>query len=421
MNPGASRPAPRLEAAIGQATVVVFVGNVIARGLGFLFPLVLARVTAREDFALVYFYVNAGFFVGELVLAGYPTALTRYLAAPGSVPRGTWLIAAMAGGLPLLIASFGAAWLFAGNADASPGLLALVVMGLTLDAYYFAVLRGLGRFRLLVAYRIAANLAQIVLLVIASSAGLVVVELAVAVYTLVYLLPIVAIEAWRAPLRSLLTGLSEVRVPIGVLTRFAIPALISGTAYAAIQGLDVYFVRVLVPEGLADYAGARALAMPMSLVPFAVGVVLLPRVAAADPTIRTGLLARALAVVIGVDVLAVLGYMVLGPLVTSIVYPASFAGIPEVLPWLAVAMGATGTYSILSQWWMGIARPIPPAIALTTGAVAAVGAHLAFDQRFGSVGAAWAMGTGATVALALLGMATVLTTQAGPGRGRMAS
>lgn len=422
MNAARNGPARRLGAA-GQATVVVFVGNVIARGLGFLFPLVLARVTAREDFALVYFYVNTGFFVGELVLAGYPTALTRYLAAPGSVARGTWVVAALAGGGPLLLGSFAAAWLFAGNADASPGLLALVVVGLSVDAYYFAVLRGLGRFGLLVGYRIAANLAQIALLVVAASAGLATVELAVAIYAVVYLLPILVIESWRAPLRSLLTGFGELRVPIGVLTRFAIPALISGTAYAAIQGLDVYFVRALVPDGLADYAGARALAMPMSLVPFAVGVVLLPRVAAADPAHRTGLLTRSLAVVIGLDALAVLGYVVLGPLVTSIVYPTSFTGIPAILPWLAVAMGATGTYSILSQWWMGIGRPVPPAIALTIGALAAVGAHLIFDQRFGSVGAAWAMGAGAAVALAVLGLTTVLaaTSGSGTGPGHMAS
>ena len=74
---------------------MVFGGNVAARALGFLFPVVLARATGRADFALVYFFVNTGFFVGELVLAGFPTALTRYLAAPGTVERGTWLLASI--------------------------------------------------------------------------------------------------------------------------------------------------------------------------------------------------------------------------------------------------------------------------------------------------------------------------------------
>jgi O-antigen/teichoic acid export membrane protein len=233
----------------------------------------------------------------------------------------------------------------------------------------------------------------------------------------VYLLPILAIESWRAPLRSLLHATSglQLRRPLGALTRFAIPALVSGTAYAAIQGLDVYFVRTLAPEGLADYAGARALAMPMSLVPFAIGVVLLPRVAAADPAARAGLLARALTTVLALDALAVLGYVVLGPLVTSIVYPASFSGIPEVLPWLAAAMGVTGTYSILSQWWMGTGRPGPAAIALTIGAIVAVGAHLVLDPIHGPVGAAWAMALGAAIALAVLGAATIVAIRRGSG------
>jgi O-antigen/teichoic acid export membrane protein len=153
----------------------------------------------------------------------------------------------------------------------------------------------------------------------------------------------------------------------------------------------------------------------MSLVPFAIGVVLLPRVAAADPGSRGGLLARALTIGIGLNALAVVGYVALGPLVSSIVYPASFTGIPEVLPWLAVAMGVTGAYSILSQWWMGTGRPIPPAVALSIGAAAAVMAHLVFDPTFGSIGAAWAMGLGSAIALGVLGTATIVVNGSGSG------
>ena len=41
-----------------SATALVFVGNTLARGLGFLFPIVLAHSMDRHDFALVYLFIN---------------------------------------------------------------------------------------------------------------------------------------------------------------------------------------------------------------------------------------------------------------------------------------------------------------------------------------------------------------------------
>ena len=64
-----------------SATALVFVGNTLARGLGFLFPIVLAHSMDRHDFALVYLFINMGFFTGELVLTGFPTAMARQIAS----------------------------------------------------------------------------------------------------------------------------------------------------------------------------------------------------------------------------------------------------------------------------------------------------------------------------------------------------
>jgi O-antigen/teichoic acid export membrane protein len=405
---GSAAPVARVRGA-WSATAVVFVGNVVARGLGFLFPLVLARAVPRDDFALVYFYIATGFFVGELVLAGFPTSLTRYLAAPGDATRGAWFVSSIAAGVPLLIASIAAGWLFAGRADADPRLLALIVIGLTIDAYYFGALRGLGRFGLLAGYRIGANLAQIVLLVVLWVLGVATVPLAVAIYALTYVVPIVVIELSDGPVRGILGSSARVaRARLGPLTRFAIPALVSGTAYAAIMGLDVYFVRLLAPEDLADYSAARALAMPMSLVPFAIGVVLMPRVAGSDEAARERLLRQALVATAAAAAAAVVGYVLLAPAVVALVYPAGFEGAAAIAPTLAAAMGMVGIYSVLSQWWMGRGRPVTPAVSLVVGAIAAAIAHLVLDPTAGGIGAAWAMTLGASVAIVLLGGITVL-------------
>ena len=48
-------------------TAVIFVGNLVARGLGFLFPVIVARVLGRDDFAIASFVISTGFFAGELI------------------------------------------------------------------------------------------------------------------------------------------------------------------------------------------------------------------------------------------------------------------------------------------------------------------------------------------------------------------
>ena len=69
--------------------------------------------------------------------------------------RASWVSSALVAGLPLAGVSLLAGAALALAADAPPGLMALMVAGLSLDAYYFGLLRGLRRFGMLAAYRVA--------------------------------------------------------------------------------------------------------------------------------------------------------------------------------------------------------------------------------------------------------------------------
>ena len=333
-------------AGIGRArtslppALVVFVGNLVARGLGFLFPVVLANVLGRPEFATAVFLINTGFFAGELILTGFPTAMTRFLAAEREAgARRSWIVAAVVGGLPLLVLSVALGSVLAMRGDAPVGLLALVIVGLTIDAYYFGLLRGLRRFGWLAVYRVAANLAQLLIILALAFFGGADLSLGivVAVYSLIYLLPIAVIELVDGPGRTALAGAPDRtrgRIDGGrlvALTRFAIPALISGTAYGAILGFDVFFVRIFAPEELADYAAARSLAVPMLLVPFALSVVLLPQVAAATGAEVRRLLRRALGIAVAAAVAGWLAYLLVGPTLVSLILPPSYAAAVEPL------------------------------------------------------------------------------------------
>ncbi len=407
-----------------RPAALVFVGNAVARGLGFLYPVLLARVVDKPEFALVIFFINTGFFVGELVLTGYPTALTRALAAEtGASRRGSWLSSALVGGGPLLVLSVATGVVLAWRADADPLLLAVVVVGLSIDAYYFGLLRGLQRYVLLVGYRISANLAQLVLLALAAIVGLASEQVAVVIYAFVYLVPILIFELIWRPIRTGFSGHARpTRAMVRDLTLFAVPALVSGTAYGAIVGFDVFFVRTLAPSALADYGAARTLALPMSLVPFAISVVLLPRVAAAGAVAQRHLLRTALLVVTGASVAGWLGYVVAGPFFIRLVFPPSYVAAEGLLPVLVPAIALVGIYSVLSQWWLGIGRPTVPAVSLTIGAVVTIAGHLTLTAHLGAPGAALSIIIGILTAILLLGAATLRMdvgqrpTQGGPRR-----
>jgi O-antigen/teichoic acid export membrane protein len=337
--------------------------------------------------------------------------MTRALAAEDDdAERAGWLVASVLGGLPLLVASSALGIVLALRADAPTSLIVVVILGLTIDAYYFALLRGLRRFTLLTVYRVGANLAQILVLVALAASGTATLASVVVLYGLVYLVPIVVIEIAAGPGRRLArASVRGVRNRLPGLTRFAIPALVSGTAYGAVLGFDVFFVRLFAPEALADYAAARSLAVPMLLVPFALGVVLLPRAAASDVD-RPGqarLLVRAVAITLAAAGGAWVGYLLLGGAVIDLVFPPSYADARAPLMTLVPAIGLVGTYSILSQWTLGVGRPWTAAVALGVGALVTLAGHAVATAQLGAPGAGLAIAAGAMTAIVVNALDTV--------------
>lgn len=395
---------------LSRSVGTVFMGNVVARGLGFLFPLVVAHNLNVQDFATTYFLINSGFFVAELVTASYPTAMIRRVAAEDVSSRGTWILGAGLGGIPMLALAVATGAVVASVGSAPPLLMSMVLLGLSIDIYFFGVLSGLQRFGLLAAYRVAANLTQILLLVGLLALGVRSLTVVIAVYSFVYVLPIMAIEALYAPLRTTLRGARKpTRSEIAQLTRFAIPSLAAGLAYGGVLGLDVMMVRLLDPAALPAYSAARTLALPMMLVPLAIGVVVLPSAAARAPAEQTRLLLRALLATAVLSVAAVGAYLTLGSRLVDALFPSSFQDAIDPLRALSPALGLFGIYTVLSQWSLGVGRPVAPAVSLSCGASCGLVAHLLLTGRHGAVGAALALGIGAAVALLLLGAATLTT------------
>lgn len=392
------------QAALWKSAAIVFAGNTVARALGFAFPVVLAHLLNRDDFALAYFFINGGFFVAEFVTASYATAVIRHIASETEPTRqGTWLMAALVRGAPMLFLAAIVGESVSAVAGAPPLLMTVMVIGLSIDIYYFGALSGLQKFGTLVGYRTAANLAQLVLLAVLAYLAVDSVPTVVTLYALVYLVPIVVIETLRGPVRSVLkTAHRPTRADFSALTRFAVPALVAGLAYGGVLGLDVVLVRLLATDELATYGAARALALPMTMIPLALGVVLLPRVATTPEGERWRLLVRTVALTSVLSLIAGLGYLVLGGFAVDTAFPASYHGATEALHALVPALGLLGIYVVLSQWCLGAGFPKLPAWSLTLGALSASGADMVLIPRYGAVGAGIGMSIGLIVAIGLL-------------------
>jgi O-antigen/teichoic acid export membrane protein len=390
-------------------TGVVFFGNVAARALGFLFPLVLVYSVSKQDFGTVVFFTGTGFLATSMVLNGFAQAMTRSLAASTPDDERPWVASAVIGGAPvvLLAVLFGealAAW-----AGAPPGLMALMVLGLSIDSYFWSLLRGLKKFEMMVGYRVASNALQLILIVIVLITGVGNVAIAVTIFALVYVIPIVGFELRYHPIANTVQGRRRPeRAAIRELGRYALPSAIAGYGYAMMISADTFMVQLLSPGALPEYATAKALAQPITLVSFALGVVIMPRVAAASERERWRLLRTAMFFATGAGAVITFLYPLVDGFLVGTLLPASYANAVDVLPVLVSGLALLGVFSVLGEWWNGIGRPIVPTIAIAFGAAATLAVQVWLTPDHGGLGASWALLAGSGVALALLIGATVV-------------
>jgi O-antigen/teichoic acid export membrane protein len=379
-------------------------GTMFARAIGFLFPVLLTHLETRPAFGLIYFFIGAGFLVSEFSTSTYPVAMITLGAGErGAVPVGRWFSAAALGSVPAVLVAVICGEFLSYVAGAPAGLMTVVVLGLSLDGFYFSALTTLEEYRLTVVYRCIANIGQLVLLACAVAAGVASVGVVLAIYALIYVVPIAAIEAYRGPVRVAgwrRTGASAAR--IRRLTSFAIPSLVAGLSYGVIFGGDVFLVRLLARADSAVYAAARALAVPLIIAPTAIGTVVQPETAGAAPEDQWRMLQRVLAAGVGIALIGTLAYAALaGPLV-SLFYGHDYLEAASQLRLVAAALAVLGVHTLLQYWCLGAGLPRLPAVSLVCGATIAAAVGVFAVPRLGGNGAAIAIAVGMTAAVGIL-------------------
>ena len=224
-----------------------------------------------------------------------------------------------------------------------------------------------------------------------------------AIYSLIYFVPIAAIEVYRGPVRAAgwrRTGASADR--IRRLTSFAVPSLVAGLSYGVIFGGDVFLVRLLTRGDSAVYAAARALAVPLIIAPTAIGTVVQPETAGAAPEQQWAMLRRVLAAGIGIAVIGSLVYAALAGPMVSLFYGHDYEAAASQLRLVAAALAVLGVHTLLQYWCLGAGLPRLPAISLTCGASISAAVGFFAVPRLGGAGAAIAIAIGMMAAVGVL-------------------
>lgn len=336
-------------------------------------------------------------------------AVVRPLAAASDdADRADWIRVALRAAVPAVALSVAIGVPLAVSADASWLAMTYLVLGLSADAMYFQILTGRRRYMTATVYRLVANVAQLAITVALLVAGVRSVHVFLGVFGGSYVLGMAAVELRGAGVLPMLRlpSAHAVSARLRRLLAASVPSALTGYAYAALAGLDTYFLVLNRRDMVATYGAAKTLSVPPLLVAYALGNMVQSEAAHATPEdaaalrrriLRGGLLVAAAGTGVACAVAA--------PAV-HLLYGHRFPQAPGALRLLAAATALLGLHSLLHTWAFGRGKYHYPLISLSLGILPAVGLNLALVPAIGITGAAAGVLAGTVVAVGALWLLT---------------
>jgi O-antigen/teichoic acid export membrane protein len=265
-------------------SVVVGAGFTISRVLGLLFMALLAHFLLPDSFGF-FRYALGLISVVLIVSTSYPVSITRFLAAsPHDLQardryftNGVFSIALLLVGS--LLVSIPILWVL----HALDAVLIFCILCLAIFYGYFYIVRGLGS-----AWKMSLTnaLSNVVLLaalfIVIVFLKMRTVTVALALYSLADVVPIFLLEIVR-PMSPRFRPHLISKAVLLELARFAVPIVIATGTYTIWYEIDVLLIGNFDPHMAGSYAAAKTLAQAFIIVPSAVTMVLMPKVAASDP------------------------------------------------------------------------------------------------------------------------------------------
>ncbi|MBI2078696.1 MAG: oligosaccharide flippase family protein [Euryarchaeota archaeon] len=331
-------------------SAVLFVLITAANALNYLFQLIMARMLTPAEFGVLGVLLSM-FLLVAVPMGALQTGVAHFAATrqARSADHDMALFSAIRAscfGLAIcttlgLAATSG---LLGGFLKVNTTLVALVGAGigtLPITTFYAGQLQGNGRFIAFGASPLSGALARV-------GVAIPLVMLGMGLWgaiggTLVGLLAALLAAAALAPRRPLVMPRN-----LGAFGRYVGPSMLAFAGLAAMTNLDMVAVKYFFDADQAGlYAGAVVLGRMMLFLPSAIGMVLFPLVAKAEPSLWPGLLLRALLATSALVGAVVVTPWANAPLVARFLLGENFVAAANLLRWMSLSMFAMCLVSIL--------------------------------------------------------------------------
>jgi O-antigen/teichoic acid export membrane protein len=372
-------------------------GQVLARLLGVLFSVVVARAFGPADFGVVRYAIGvAG--ITSIVVGPLPTMLSRYLATyrnePMEVDRyftnGIVLIAVI-----LLLTIIGTGWYVRREHLGIVLGTLFVVIGLAAFNTYTELTRGLDAIWRMSSYYVMANLVQLLAIITCVwGLGSRSVGLALAIYGLSALIPILFFEFWTRSsvhLRPQLITLAT----MWRLSHFSVPLVIAHASYTIWGTLDLLLVEQhLSSQDTGIYAAAKTVVLIFLFVPYAVTTVALRYFARGSKRDANRSLLLSLGASITASAVLVAGIWGWSRQLVQIMFGPNYSSAAQPLIVLAAGMALYAVYLVFETWMVARGYPWLHALAMTITMVIGSVAELALLPSWGLRGMAIGFSSG---------------------------
>lgn len=389
-----------------RQSVISGMGYMVARALGLLFSVVVARAFGPADFGLVRYTIGvAG--LATIAVASLPTMLSRYLATyrndSSEVDRyftnGIALITVM-----LLFTLIGTGWYLRGEQLSLTLSTLLITCGLAAFNTYTELSRGLDNIWRMSNYYITANFVQLAAIVVCIwGLGVRSVGLVLAIYGLSTILPIALFEL-RARSAVHLRPRLITLATVWQLSHFSVPLVIAYASYAVWGNLDLLIVEQrLGSQGAGIYAAAKTSVLVFLFVPYAVTTVALRYFARGSrrDAQRSLLLSSGASIITSAMLLA--GFWAFNRPLVQVIFGQRYSSASQLLIILAGGMALYTLYLVFETWMVAKGYPWLHALGMSVTMAISTMVELALLPHWGLQGIAIGFSLGIAAGVLMIG------------------
>jgi O-antigen/teichoic acid export membrane protein len=345
-----------LDRTLLKGSVVISIGMLAARGLAFLFYMILARAFPPDQYGEIQYALAIAEIIaigtqpfGQHVMARFigihkesPDELRRFLSNAWTIFAGL-LVITFALATPVLMFL----------SSQSLGVL-VIVAGTSIFYAYWGLARGfLASGRLVIAY-LASNLLHVIFVFwFIQALGIKSVPLALVIYGGTYLLPLLLLQLIR-PLFSAFDRRLVSWNDIKPILRFFLPIWLSHAMYMLSLTVDILLLRNFSDgETLGQYSLAKNISVLFFFVPSGISTVLMPRVASLPEKKHKKLLIQSLALSLLINLGLLTFLLLFGHQIVGRFFGAEYLSSPVTVLVLSAGMIVFGIHAIFSSVQVG--------------------------------------------------------------------